>query len=331
MKILRDFFQGKTKRLPIQLTGGVGDVIMALPLIEELNSFEPVEVYSNHPAVIEMFSSFPCFHNAHFKGADYWIVINSVIKFEFGPDFSGFRTKTLTDLYLRYKVNTVDWVDEIENHPHLDNRMAIRALSIGLNRRTLPWFFLGLKPKKLKPLKVPKGERKYITVHQGFETNQTNIKSRSTKNWSREGWKEFVELFKKEYPNAFVIQLGAVTGHDIKGVHINYRNKLNLKQSFEVLGRAICHVDGDSGLVHAAVALGVPSVVMFGSTPKDFFGYEENVNLSSTVCPVSNFGCWWLKPNWLKTCTLDYTTPRCLDAIKPEEVLGSVRKFMEAK
>lgn len=318
------------KRIPLELSGGVGDVIMALPLVQKIKyTCGPVEIWTKHPDVYGMFFDDPCFHGNDFKGYDYWMVINSIVKFKFGDNFSGFRNDEVLKLYLNYRTMLWDWKREVEYHPYLDNQMAIKAVKKGFNRRTLPWHFLGLEYKKLPPTDPSQPPKmKYITIHQGFETNQKHIVGRSTKNWTRSKWELFVREFKKKHPDIKVVQLGAVTGQDIGGVDHNFRNKLSLKESFLFLSHSLCHVDGDSGLVHAANVFEVPSVVMFGSTPADFFGYENNTNITSNGC-IEGGGCWWLREDWLKRCVLGVGSVPCMDGIKVEQVLKSVTELLK--
>ncbi len=55
--------------------------------------------------------------------------------------------------------------------------------------------------------------------------------------------------------------------------------RLTLQQTAEVIGHAALFIGGDSGLAHLAVALGTPTVVMFGPSDHKKWGVESSRNV----------------------------------------------------
>lgn len=317
----------RARGLPIVLTGGIGDNVIARGLVMRIKELVgDVTLYSDHPSVVEDLYRMPCSDAGEFPEYDYSLWLNSVPRFHFSDNFRGFSDDRVGELYLGYKAKESDrkWTAYIHRHPYLDNAMAREAVASGFNRETLPYHLLGM------PYQGPvfddyrrSGRGNYITVHDGFETAQASI-GRATKTWKIGFWNYFVQLFREKYPNVGVWQIGGPTSRPIVGVNQSFVKKKTLKESFNILRGSMLHVDGDSGLVHAARSFRVKSVVLFGPTNAEFFGYPENVNVASRACG----DCWWLKRDWLANCALGYETPRCMDKIWPQDVMIAVEGMM---
>jgi ADP-heptose:LPS heptosyltransferase len=101
-------------------------------------------------------------------------------------------------------------------------------------------------------------------------------------------------------------------------VHVNLKNKLKFMESVSVLAGSCLHVDTESGLVHAAACLGVRSVVMFGPTNVDWFGYSQNINVAPKQCG----NCWWASDSWMDICVMGHEPAICTSrsSISPVEV-----------
>lgn len=167
----------------------------------------------------------------------------------------------------------------------------------------------------------------YITVHDGYDvSNWKDIEGRSTKQWDLNHWTKLIELIKQSYPDYLIVQLGSNTGRCIPGVHEQWLNKTKLVRAFDILKLSSLHIDGDSGLVHAATAMKVPCIVMFGPTPDYFYGYPQNLNLRASTCSDA---CFWLKDDWMKNCPIGHSTPKCMDDITAEMVFRAVSQVLK--
>lgn len=315
------------KSIPIEVSGGIGDMIVALPIIEELSRSHELMVYCNYPEVYRYL--LPLLHvksSIEFQcDYEWWMRINSAVSFFFHPEFDGFKNPRHEEFFMKYRnrVTGLDLQNEMDYHPKLDNFLAQKAVALGLNRVTLPQKLLGFEPmypKRECTEKVYDFEP-FITVHDGYETLQNGQTHRATKTWNLRYWADLVESIKRIYPGFMVVQLGAVTSRSIPGVDLDLTRKTKISEAFDILSKSSLHIDGDSGMVHAAHMFGVKSVVMFGPTPKDFFGYSDNVNLEGKVCPRQ--ACWWTEPkgDWLRRCLEGHEKPWCMDEMTPEWVL----------
>lgn len=204
------------------------------------------------------------------------------------------------------------------------NEIANNAVKMGLSRNTLPLWSMGLNPPyplselnlSLFPKIVP---GRYITINDGWAGDSPN---RLTKSWNETGWIEFVRLCRED--DICVVQLGGKSnGIDVPGIHFSFRGT-DFKTSLSILKHSECHVDIEGGLVHAAAALGVPSVVLFGPTNVDFFAYPDNFNLLSGTCQ----NCWWTKPDWMNKCPK--TNHICMNHA-PQAVFEAVKTILGRK
>ncbi len=315
------------EKIPVLLTGGVGDVIMGLPVAEAISMFGEIEIYTPHPEVCDYFNYYglPKAKPLPVPNYTWFLDVNAVVRFKLQDSFSGFynpRVETLLDgqqsVFRQHpKLETL-----CKNHPLQDSGMARWARDLGLDRRQIAFFSLGIG--EIPPIKLERAKpEKYITIHDGYETASSPfVQGRATKTWKWEHWNSLVKKLKEKYPDYAIVQLGAKTARLIDGVDSCQVNKTTIIQAIEILKRSSFHIDGCSGFVHAATALQVPCAVLFGPTPAYFFGYKENANLTSGFC---HDACYWLTKDWLSQCPIGLNTPKCMDEITPDQVLEAVK------
>lgn len=99
---------------------------------------------------------------------------------------------------------------------------------------------------------------------------------------------------------------------------INLAGKTNLKEAIAIIARCNLFISNDSGLMHVAGALNIPTVAIFGSTNP------------ITTSPVGNKSIVIYKgascsPCLRETCPTDF---RCMDVISVEEVYETARGLL---
>lgn len=325
---------GKAKGfVPVLATGAVGDLVISLAVVEaisraaghvrfwcaypELAAWIARTTWDGGPITVEP---------DPFPGFDHQIVLNTLARFELGKDFRGFNNPAVEAMHERWqKVRAASTVltAALACHPYLD----YLAPTTGYTRSELPFRMLGLPPalKIIRPQAGPYDYEPFITVHDGVDATQRGI-ARPTKTWHLKHWAKFVAAFKERHPDTAVVQIGGPVSRPIPGVDHQLTGRTTPPEAFKILSRSKLHVDGESGLVHAARAMGVMSVVMYGPTPASFFGYAGNAEVHGTFgCE----GCWWLKDDWLERCPRGFDGPKCMDSISVEAVLEAVGKGLK--
>lgn len=320
-------------------SGGIGDLIIGLPLLDALKQeLGRFKIYTNYPEVLQFYrpklkasplSEIYCAYKPeeHQKVSWDWEYLIHITNFAWF--LHGKNKEPQSRLYqanqefiARYKMAPF-----IQAHPHYDGYVSHMLRPYGFTRYTLAAAMLGFRDlppliHRPKPLKMVK--ESYITVHCGHGENHGRLE-RSTKMWDYSYYEQWVALFQLKYPKIKVVQLGGLaTSTQIKGVDYCFLG-LDIRQSFQILAGSRLHIDGDSGLVHAATSFGVKCVVNYGPTPVFYFGYPQNINLSvSLECS----GCWWSTDTWVKSCAENYVTPKCMDLIFPSRVMEEVEKLL---
>ncbi len=104
-----------------------------------------------------------------------------------------------------------------------------------------------------------------------------------------------------------------------RGRFINLAGKTTLRQALVVLSHLQLLITNDSGMMHAAAALGVPVVAIFGSTdPAATRPFTNRATIIHHHLPCS--------PCLERTCTQDYA---CLTEITVAEVTAAARNWLE--
>lgn len=168
-------------------------------------------------------------------------------------------------------------------------------------------------------LKLPE---RFITVNYGHD-NHSNPRKICTKMWSMKYWEALVSMLKIP-----CVQVGAGWScKPIKGVTLNLVDKLSLKQSAEVMRKALFHIDIEGGLVILNYHIGVKSVVLFGPTDPKHFGKKGNLNLRRSNCnPCSGAVDITGQRSialyvWRHPCQ-----SRCMETLTPDYVLDKIKQ-----
>jgi ADP-heptose:LPS heptosyltransferase/SAM-dependent methyltransferase len=336
----------------IQLEGGLGDIIISAGLVEALY------VELGH-CEIDVFHHMPDWAKFVFRDARF--VRNVFPASLHRTTGARYDIAVSTLQFVHYRVN--DWAklerlnsavaakirvagERLEQYrglfdrrPNLDalwarislaqGRAALTNVDFlgGLASRSPPSRFLALDPLAAEHAWRLIGDKVacYITVHDGFDTTAPLAAGTATKLWPLEHWASFVAEFKRVFPQIAVVQLGAGKSRSIAGVDVNLIGRTTLDQAAWLLKRAALHIDTDSGLVHLAKFVHTRSIVLFGPTDADFYGYDGNCNIVSSRCGK----CWWSTPDWLARCPRGLKQPDCMASIAPASVLDQAHRHLE--
>ena len=233
--------------------------------------------------------------------------------------------------------------DNIEKYKFIDFRPALDGLlnkyclingykrwaqfdvghHLGMTEKFPATLFIDIPEKEyLKSLNIPS---QFITVHRGVDPK---IDKNSVKQWPVAYYNELIKLIRKKYPKIFIVQLGDSQERcpEFDGVDLNLSGKTTLEEVKVLLKHSLLHIDGEGGMVHVRHALNAgKSIVLFGPTDPNVYGYSENVNLVGRACLG---GCEWLRAGWQDICMFGDFIPACQYSLKPETVYEHVVKVM---
>ena len=206
------------------------------------------------------------------------------------------------------------------------NEVSLRSSALSCSAETTHkiWFFPLKNDIWLARALVSKS---YVTVHHGFDTSvilttSTKTDYESTKTISLKKWEEIVAAIK--LLGVRVVQLGIAREPEIPGVDVYLNGQSSVAETAMVLKHGLCHVDTEGGLVHLNRAVNGRSVVMFGPTPVELFGYPQNVNLEPTGCKA----CFWVTPTWLFECPQLTSGPKCMEEHTASRVAEAVKSVL---
>lgn len=164
---------------------------------------------------------------------------------------------------------------------------------------------------------------KYITICRAVDSKYN---ANHPKLWLLPYYNELVAQIKKNFPKVKIVQIGSSKDFGtIEGVDVDLLGKTTLDETKVLLKNSLLHIDGEGGLVHMKKFLNGRSVVIFGPTSPDVFGYEDNMNLRSTICPRT---CEWVHRNWTQGCMLGEKIQACMKALTSNIVFQEVQKIL---
>lgn len=109
----------------------------------------------------------------------------------------------------------------------------------------------------------------------------------TTKRWPMAQWRELAERLAQA--GCTIVELG--TGDETIGVGKSLIDKTTVREAACVLRAVDLMVCGDSGLMHLALAVGTPSVALFGPTDPAML-VPDDPNLSPILGGCDKQGCW---------------------------------------
>ena len=226
----------------------------------------------------------------------------------------------------------------LERRPFFDGQSAMVAAMSGIKRiqQADVGQVLGISEEYSYPIDIKIDEentlekfglagKKFIVIVSGADSKCGG--NQSNKIWPAVYYDELLERIKKENTDYLLVQIG-VNEEDYcyDGIDCNLSGKTSFEESMILLKRASLLIGNEGGMVHLRHALhGGTSIVLFGSTDSDFFGYSENKNIVGNGCASS---CEWLYRDWQIKCS-NKNQYACMWSITPRMVMDEIRKALE--
>lgn len=223
-----------------------------------------------------------------------------------------------------------------DNSPKSDGYSAILSLVTGKNRVNQPDicdllhikdFAINIPTTKDEEVlsKFSLLNKKYVTINRSVDSNKKQWES--TKLWPKSYNIELMKSLVSDYPSISFVYIGPKVENWLPQEIINLSGRTTFEELKVLIKYANLHIGPEGGMIHMRhILCRKPSIVLFGSTSHEFYGYSENFNISANnVCN----GCEWLIENWNEQC-LRNTGSSCkkLEAIHPNNVLEIINNII---
>jgi ADP-heptose:LPS heptosyltransferase len=313
-------------------SGGIGDMLYLSTVVRELYlQFSNCNIFvlNENPHVHDVFSNNPYVSGTIWLEAkalyDFIKLAHSLDIFDLVAEVKYCITYTRPPLsripldFVRLSnCRSAEWQKYVRYRwPHLNNFFANAVVAQGINKLDLVGItsLLPIDRNSLVDMFFDYTDIKaaaalnnsaYVTIHHGADKKMSASGGRQTKNLPTSTWNAVVPLI--HAAGYKVVQLGESHEDKIEGIDVDLRGRTALRETAQILKMAQAHLDTEGGLVHLARTVQTRSVVAFGPTPIDFFGYPQNENIAPPVCG----NCWWVKDNWATECPRGLRSPECM-------------------
>lgn len=166
-------------------------------------------------------------------------------------------------------------------------------------------------------------KQKFITIQTGAGVHFQHIKN-ETRQWPIEYYYELVNILKNEYPQYKIVQLGVEYQSLCSNIDLDLRGKTAVPELFVLLKNAKLHISQEGGMpIIRHFVKGGKSIVLFGPTDENFFGFSENINISARPC---NNCCEWVTNDWMNRCIKTGSSADCMNNLTAETVMNEIKK-----
>lgn len=331
--------------LAIRVAGGVGDLLVIARFIRDLQTEAGpfiFDIFCAHPKIAQwIFTNVPGFESTEFDTVmhigklhafyDAELHISQAVTVAYKDKKETPLNRGLLSKIFQAVAHTSQELHlYIANQPFLDNGLGRVAVYSNASRRDFLHHMAGIHyggdqfpvPCNTDALdRLALQGKRWITVHNGFDTNFIVSGKQATKCYPH--FDAVLVIIKQARPDLLIIQVGASSSTKLLHADVDLISQTTLQEAAAVLQGSILHLDNESGLVHLSACLGTPSVVVFGPTPSDYFGYPTNTSINPTFCG----GCWWINELWMDHCPRKLPSAECLTTIKPEHI---AQAFLES-
>lgn len=274
--------------------GGIGDVILATPAIAAIKQRHPrsrLVVYCNRRTHFEVLLGNPNIDRLRMVRPLRFMAILAALR----RWFVGQRELSMS--YGSMSPNTL-------NHLHASVLIG-RMLGVELKGQRCELF-------------LTERERQWAGAQLAGHANPVVLHASThfavdSRNWQAYKWASVVH----ELPQCTFIQVGKASEPPVFGA-LDFRGKTTLRQAFALISQAKLLVGIDSAMAHAATALRIPAVVLFGPSSVVAFGHPSNQNVHRKLRCAPCFDEIFSAP-----CPYGV---ECMRAIQVSEVVHAIRR-----
>jgi len=339
-----------TNKIAIYFSGGIGDILIgfnyACYLLKYLEqSSISIDIYVKNPSMVKILdgnSIFNIYAFDHVEDKHYLLKI-MLVRFPQIIEDNIINSKQrknrklleLTKIYKNFYSENRRFFDNLPYMDGLTNQYCIINGKKRIQQADIGNFLKINQDFKYKPkichehrilnnLNLTAG--RYITINRGVDNSGNVIES--TKLWSMSNYNELVKLIKQNYSDYKIVQLGASTDRCllIENVDVNLVGETSIDGLKVLLKNSALHIDSEGGMVHLRKALdGGVSIVLFGPTSPEFYGYYDNINIHTKACAMN---CEWINETWNMNCINKVNQHVCMNTIEPLTVFEKVNQIL---
>lgn len=336
----KNFPTYNTLKIAIAEGGGMGDAMFQTTYIKEIRKlFDKPVIIDFYCKSYKAFQNFPFIDNClpyddNHKVDDYDVYIISR-RFYIILKIDEVKVRKYSSKFYDFCMDCKNLTDNVLSGEYHDNLFSQYALIHGKNRleqanvhnilnidRNTPKYMQWADEAFDVLDKYGLKNKKYITISRACSSMYSNG---HPKLWPLDYYNKLVNLIKQQNSDILIIQIGATGDFGlIDGIDIDLRGKTSIEETKCLLKYAYLHIDGEGGLVHLRNFLNGKSIVLFGPTSPEIFGYDENINLRSNAC---KYPCEWVIRDWTSHCLLSNKQHICMQQLTPEVVFEEFKKF----
>lgn len=340
MKKSSSSFHDDRLHIAVSFGGGIGDYLFAAKYVEALASylstnsvFDILAPSSDIGVIKTIFHGKKYIHNVlAVKTKTKYDLMLRVVRF---PEIIFYEKKRLDEKTIQYVRKLEDFYHEKslmikndylgrcwslimgrkrEDQADIDNVLNMAQLDFCVN-------LVDSENKILSKFNLEK--QNFITLQTGSGTHFQHVKN-EVRQWPIEYYNELVKLLKNKYPQYKIIQLGVKYQIPCQSVDMDLRSKTTIEELMVLLKYATLHISQEGGMpIIRHFVKGGKSVVLFGATDENFFGFRENINISNRSCGGC---CEWLIKDWMKKCLKSEKNAECMINLTPELVMKNISK-----
>lgn len=156
------------------------------------------------------------------------------------------------------------------------------------------------------------------------------VSPRQGRTYPVEKWIQLGQLINKTFGGTIILTGAKEDEHLLKNLVAqpwakSFIGKTTIEQNAAIIGKCNIMISGDSGPLHIATALNVPSIGLYGSMPVGRTGTYGH-NCVSIPAKLACVPCNRRKCKFIKKSGKIYTP--CMESIEPQKILEEVSRFL---
>lgn len=312
--------------------GGLGDTVLVLPLLyrlkemlggrveitfiskyKEMLDYVSYVEYTYESNVKQVFDIF--IKNDHIPLVVYWV-----------PQ----KVKKISPLLYDYIMSIIELRSKFSSR--LNGDKLWHFARVMKRKRYNVCDFLGIlnvEEYQGRLINIPKNEEQILEKfhqkrHQYLVINRDvdiNSNMSNFKLWSEKQYNELIRMIKQKFSKISLVRVGVRAGKDkMEGLDFDLTGKTSLSELLVLLKNSRLLISGEGGVVHLNHFLGGKSVVVYGPTDENYFGYEEDIICTNRFpCDIA---CQYISED--TSCPIGGGEPQCMKNVTAKLVFDKI-------